>query len=627
MVVYSENDTSTPLEKKEFKVGKPYNLRSNNKIKSKNNPNAKYKNYRDLIKDQHIYHISLDGLKLLQDKGAKNIKTKDLVFIPDINIENDKFYKNVYHINNISINKALKSDDSQKWIDAMKKEYNNLISHDTWVLEPTEIITYDERRKIVKTMWVLTIKRDSTYKARLVARGDTQPDDTYNETYASTLSYESLRIILSECIQLGFEIEMMDISNAYVNADIDTTIYIQLPPDTPFIQVKNYDGHKMYGHKLLKSLYGLKQSGRNWQLLLEEKLKSFGFEKWSDVDCIMRKTNDEGMTTAIVGYFVDDLIIGGNREEVDKIMNDIKTNFKCTTTEFDDNGYRNILGIDIRITDDHIELNQTKYIDALSERFNIKTKEYVTPINEGFYFNPFNKDLELGLSKLNGRIKWMRQIIGALLFVAGATRPDIQYAVNYLARFVLTPHDEIIKEAERILKYLLSTKELKIFYYKNVNNSLVGYSDADHSGDKSDFISVKGSIFIYGGGPISWRSKKGRVCQSSTDSEINAFIQTCNMSVKLRRILKFIYGYEHEENDLAPTFLYCDNNSALRMAVTGNVSNVTNYLTQDAYIAYQYFENGVINPKKIETKFNLADILTKPVKGPTMKFIRDIILQ
>lgn len=207
-------------------------------------------------------------MRSLQENYVKNIQTKDLVFIPDINIENDKLFKNVYHINNISINKDLKSDDNHKWIDAMKKEYNNLLAHNTWELEPTEIITYDERRKIVKTMWVLTIKRDLSYKARLVARGDTQPDDTYNETYASTLSYESLRIILSECIQLGFEIEMMDISNAYVNADIDTTIYIQLPPDTPFIDVKNYDGHKMYGHKLLKSLYGLKQSGRNWQLLL-----------------------------------------------------------------------------------------------------------------------------------------------------------------------------------------------------------------------------------------------------------------------------------------------------------------------------------------------------------------------
>lgn len=162
----------------------------------------------------------------------------------------------------------------------------------------------------------------------------------------------------------------------------------------------------------------------------------------------MRKCNAEGMTIAIVCYFVDDLVIGGNREEVDNIMNDIKANFKCTITEIDKDGYRNILGIDIKINDGHIDLNQTKYIDALSDRFNIKPREYVTPINEGFYFNPFNKDLKLGISELNGRIKWMRQAIGALLFVAGATRPDIQSAVNYLARFVLTPHDEIIKEVE-----------------------------------------------------------------------------------------------------------------------------------------------------------------------------------
>lgn len=152
----------------------------------------------------------------------------------------------------------------------------------------------------------------------------------------------------------------------------------------------------------MKSLYDLKQSGRNWQLLLEKKVKSFGSEKWSDVDCITGKRNAEGITIAIVGYFVDDLIIGG--------VNNIKTNFKCTTTEVDEDGYRNILGIDIKINNDNIELNQTKYIEALSERFDIKRKEYVTPINEGF----FNKDLELGISELNGRIRWMRQIIGAL---------------------------------------------------------------------------------------------------------------------------------------------------------------------------------------------------------------------
>lgn len=72
-------------------------------------------------------------------------------------------------------------------------------------------------------------------------RGDKQPDDTYGETYSSTLSYESLRTILAESVLKGFTVEFMDISNAYVNAEIDTDIYIQLPQDTPFLKVKSND--------------------------------------------------------------------------------------------------------------------------------------------------------------------------------------------------------------------------------------------------------------------------------------------------------------------------------------------------------------------------------------------------
>lgn len=119
-------------------------------------------------------------------------------------------------------------------------------------------------------------------------------------------------------------------------------------------------------------------------------------------------------------------------------------------------------------------------------------------------------------------------MVGSLLFVAKATRPDIKYAVNYIARYVLVPHDDIMKQTRRILNYLIHTKELKIKFKINHDKPLVGYSNADHSGDKSDFISMKGSIFMYANGPISWKSKKGRVCQSSTESELHSFVQTCN---------------------------------------------------------------------------------------------------
>lgn len=80
----------------------------------------------------------------------------------------------------------------------------------------------------------------------------------------------------------------MDVSNACVNANIDTDIYIQFPTDTPFLKVKNFDGHITYAHIWLKSLYGLKQSNRNWQLLLKAFLLDLQLEKWTEIECIMR---------------------------------------------------------------------------------------------------------------------------------------------------------------------------------------------------------------------------------------------------------------------------------------------------------------------------------------------------
>lgn len=83
-------------------------------------------------------------------------------------------------------------------------------------------------------------------------------NNNFNEPYSSTLSYESLRIILGEAIINDFRLEFMDVSNAYAYAEIDTDIYIQLPSGTTFLDVTNYNGRIIYGDKLLKSLYILK---------------------------------------------------------------------------------------------------------------------------------------------------------------------------------------------------------------------------------------------------------------------------------------------------------------------------------------------------------------------------------
>lgn len=181
------------------------------------------------------------------------------------------------------------------------------------------------------------------------------------------------------------------------------------------MNIKNFDGHKQYAHKLLKSLYGLKQSGRNWQILLEDMLMKIGFEKWVDIQCVMRKFDKYGNVIVIIGYFVDDLVIAGQKEHVKQNMDDIKMTFKCTVTDFNDEGKKNILGIDVLIKDDKIELDQSKYITKLGERFGIDGKNYLTPIEPGFYFKHAYRELDFNTRELNDKIKYLRQLIGALL--------------------------------------------------------------------------------------------------------------------------------------------------------------------------------------------------------------------
>lgn len=155
-------------------------------------------------------------------------------------------------VGNISMSKALKSDDRDKWIDAMGKELENLMEHETWGKEMFKLISKDDNRKIIKAIWALTIKRGGRYKARLVARGDKQPEDTFNETFASTLSYESLRSIMSRATRKNFHVAFMDTSSAYFNVKINTDKYIHLPEQTPFIDVKDSEEHTKFGYKPLK---------------------------------------------------------------------------------------------------------------------------------------------------------------------------------------------------------------------------------------------------------------------------------------------------------------------------------------------------------------------------------------
>ncbi len=98
----------------------------------------------------------------------------------------------------------------------------------------------------------------------------------------------------------------MDVKAAYLHAPIDCDIYVEQPEG---FTIPGKDGEHLV-YKLKKSLYGLKQSGRNWNSVLHSYLISEGFTQSRADNCVYTRITDESVIIVIV--WVDDIIIASN---------------------------------------------------------------------------------------------------------------------------------------------------------------------------------------------------------------------------------------------------------------------------------------------------------------------------
>jgi hypothetical protein len=161
----------------------------------------------------------------------------------------------------------------KEWHSAANRELKSLTDNHTWdlVLMPLD-------NRVIGSIWIFQLKRDShgkvlKFKARVCARGDQQTYEIdYYETFAPTLHYTTLRVLLSLAYSLDLEIEQFDVVTAFLNVDVDEDIYMY--PLSP-------NGTSTHGErfvcKLKRSLYGIKQAPRFWQALLSSWLMTYGF--------------------------------------------------------------------------------------------------------------------------------------------------------------------------------------------------------------------------------------------------------------------------------------------------------------------------------------------------------------
>jgi hypothetical protein len=201
-----------------------------------------------------------------------------------------------------NIEEALTCENSKEWECAMQKEYDSLMTNNTWTLVPLPA-----SRKPVSCKWVFKIKQGANgeverYKARLVARGFTQTYGVdYNKTFAPVAKFTSIRCILALAALEDMEIHQMDVKIAFLNGELKEEIYMEQPQG--FV----HQGSEHLMCKLHKSLYSLKQSPRAWNQKLNAFFKSIEFMK-SEADPSMYVAQVGDVKFFIVVY-VDDLIL------------------------------------------------------------------------------------------------------------------------------------------------------------------------------------------------------------------------------------------------------------------------------------------------------------------------------
>jgi hypothetical protein len=232
---------------------------------------------------------------------------------------------------------AMMSPDSGKWLETMKSELGSMSENQVWTF-----VDPPSDRKAVECKWIFKKKTDADgnvtiYKARLVTKGFRQVQGVdYDETFSPVAMFKSIRILLAIVAFHDYEIWQMDIKTAFLNGNIDEELYMMQPEG--FVDPKDAD--KVC--KLQRSIYGLKQASRSWNLCFDQVIKSFGFVTNCYEACIYKKVSGSSVTFLVL--YVDDILIIGNDIGM---LNDVKSYLnKCfSMKDLGESAY--ILGIKI----------------------------------------------------------------------------------------------------------------------------------------------------------------------------------------------------------------------------------------------------------------------------------------
>ncbi|UZJ57449.1 hypothetical protein CBS101457_006769 [Exobasidium rhododendri] len=500
----------------------------------------------------------------------------------------------------LTINQARSLDTWPDWKNAIEKEESNHKENGTWTL-----CTLPKGRTAIGNRWVFNIKHNpdgsiDKFKARLVAKGYSQKEGIdFKETFSPVVRSGTIRLVLSIAAMYDWPIHQADVIAAYLNGYLTEDIYMVQPPGLE-------DGTDRVC-KLVKGLYGLKQSGRVWYQSAHDQLIKMNFRCVESDQGLYVKGGLDQPLSAIICLYVDDMIITASTlEQVQQIKDDFHRQFKIV----DGGPVSYILGLQVSHDSQYLEISQASYIKKIVERYGLaKSAPVATPLPLNFNMEEADKAPALPPS-----LKLVYQsIIGAVMYAAMGTRVDIAFTAQLLSRKLQSPTSGHLIMAKHLLRYLNSTAAYSLKYHiginRDSNGQLVTYCDADYAGDKATARSTGGVLTTFNSGIITWMSRRQDcVATSSLESEYIVLCDGAKETAWMRRLLEH-FGLKPS----GPTTIHADNQGANAYAKDTQFHRRTKHINVRYHYTRDQIKDSILTIEYIPTALQKADILTKPL--------------
>ncbi|KAK3121821.1 hypothetical protein QOZ80_8BG0661360 [Eleusine coracana subsp. coracana] len=453
----------------------------------------------------------------------------------------------------------VEAETDAAWRAAMKLEMDSIKQNRTW-----ELANLSAGHRAITLKWVFKLKKDEAgkvikHKTRLVARGFVQQEGIdYDDAFASVARMESVHLLLALAAQEGWRVHHMDVKMAFLNGDLKEDVYVHQP--SGFI----IPGQEHKVLRLRKALYGLRQAPRAWNIKLATTLKAMGFKQSPHEAAVYRR--GRGGCALLVGVYVDDLVITGTSEvDVEAFQDELKVVFQMS-----DLGLLSFyLGIEVHQDDSDITLRQTVYAKRIIELDGLTDcNPSHTPIEERLKLSRDSTTKEVDATEY-------RRLVGSLRYLVH-TRPDLTFTVGYVSWFMQRPTKEHLQAIKRIIRYVAGTLDYSMHYPRRPGAvHFIGYSDSDYADDIDTSKSTSGTLFFLGKCLVSWQSIKQQVVAQS--------------SFELR----------------------VDSKSALALTKNPVFHERSKHIRVKYHFIRSYLEEGSVRADYINTKDQLADLLTK----------------